>query len=203
MSAVSRLCTKGFLINNGEIHKAGDIQTVIDEYLKVTVGENAHRVWTNLEKAPGSRQIKLREVKLVNKENKIGSVFDITEKIKTVFTYEVLADDERYTHGLNLFNDQGVHIFSSHDRDSPALKEPAKKGVYTTALEIPGNLLAEGSYEVSFAIMRYTPFEVLFHEMELLSFTVIDEMQGNSVRGSYTGKFPGVVRPDLRWINKS
>ena len=101
--------------------------------------------------------------------------------------------------GMNLYNEQGVHVLSSHDRDAHSLDIPAKKGLHTVAIDIPGNLLAEGQYEISFAIMRYSPFEVVFHERDLISFTVVDEMQGQSVRGSYTGKFPGVVRPDLKW----
>lgn len=202
MSAVSRLCSKGILIHNGMVHTTGDVESVIEEYLKGSVGSNASRIFS-LENAPGSANIKLREAKLVNSDGEITGFYDITKPVRAVFTYEVFTEGQFYTHGLNLYSDQGVHIFSSHDRDAQTLLEPAKIGVHTTILEIPGNLLAEGNYEISFAIMNYKPFEVQFHERDLLTFSVVDEMSGESVRGTYTGKFPGIIRPDLRWNNKN
>lgn len=199
MSAVSRLCSKGILINKGMVQMTGDAESVIETYLKNAVGENAERVFDDLAKAPGCEEVKLREVKLLDEDGKVTGFFDITKKIKVIFTYEVLKENQFFTHGLNLFSDQGVHVFSSHDRDAGWLETAPQKGIYSVAMEIPGNLLAEGSYEMSFAIMKYKPFEVLFHEMDLVSFTIVDEMRGDSVRGLYTGRFPGVVRPDLRW----
>jgi len=47
--------------------------------------------------------------------------------------------------------------------------------------------------------MRYNPFHVEFHEMEILNFNVVDEMGVNTVRGIYSGGFPGLVRPLLNW----
>jgi len=201
MSAVSRLCSKGILISNGSIVKTGDVDSVVETYLKVAVGSDAHRTWDDIETAPGGGNFKLREVKLVDPLGKITGFFDVRENVKVAFTYEILADGERYTHGMNLFNDQGIHILSSHHTDAPSLQHAPRKGIYTTYAEIPGNLLAEGSYEISFAIMKYDPFEVVFHKMDLVGFTVVDDIQGDSVRGSYTGKFPGVVRPRLTWKN--
>lgn len=199
MSAVSRLCQKGILINKGMVHMTGKADAVIEEYLKTAVGENAERHWDDLTKAPGCDKVRLRSVKLLNEEDKVTGMFDITKKIKAVFTYEVLKEGQCFTHGLNLFSDQGVHVFSSHDRDAGWLNTAPPKGIYSVEMEIPGNLLAEGGYEMSFAIMEYKPFDVLFHEMDLVSFNIVDEMRGDSVRGIYTGRFPGVVRPDLRW----
>lgn len=199
MSAVSRLCQKGILISKGMVQMTGDTEAVIEEYLKTAVGENAERHWDDPSTAPGCEEVRLREVKLVDESGRVSGIFDITRKVKAIFTYEVLKENQNFTHGLNLFSDQGVHIFSSHDRDAGWLETAPAKGIYSVEMDIPGNLLAEGSYEMSFAIMRYKPFDVLFHEMDLVSFTVVDEMRGDSVRGLYTGRFPGVVRPDLRW----
>lgn len=202
MSAVSRLCNKGILINNGMIGKTGDIDPVIEDYLKIAIGGSAHVVWDDLAKAPGSKGIKLREIKMVDHNKNITGFFDITKDVEVEFTYEVLEENLTYTHGFNLFNDQGIHILSSHHKDSQTLNVPPKKGIYTVSLKIPGNLLAEGNYEVAFALMKYMPFEVLFHERDLAGFTVVDDIRGDSVRGNYTGKFPGVVRPELKWENR-
>jgi len=39
-----------------------------------------------------------------------------------------------------------------------------------------GNFLLEGGYKCSFALMRYNPFIVEFHEMDIVSLNVIDEI---------------------------
>ncbi len=199
MSAVSRLCNKGILIKNGMIGRTGDIDPVIEDYLKIAIGGSANVQWDDLATAPGSKHIKLREIKLVDEQDGITGFFDITKEVTVIFTYEVLKDGETFTHGFNLFNDQGIHILSSHDKHSDTLRMPVKKGVYSVALQIPGNFLAEGNYEVAFALMKYGPFEVLYNQRDLAGFTIIDDMRGDSVRGEYTGKFPGVVRPELTW----
>lgn len=199
MSAVSRLCNKGILLKNGMVHTTGPADAVIEEYLKTAVGDHCERRWEDLSKAPGCAFAKLRHVWLEDVTGRTTGIFDITKPVRAYFTYEVFEEGHRFTHGMNLFSDQGTHIFSSHDRDAGFLDFPASCGMHTVSMDIPGNLLAEGSYELSFALMSYKPFEVLFHETDLVSFTVVDEIRGDSVRGIYTGRFPGVVRPDLRW----
>ena len=47
--------------------------------------------------------------------------------------------------------------------------------------------------------MRYNPFFVELHEMDILGFNVIDQIGLDTVRGNYSGFFPGVVRPLLNW----
>lgn len=61
------------------------------------------------------------------------------------------------------------------------------------------NFLAGVSYIFSLAIIKYNPFHVEFHKMEILSFNVIDEINDNTARGNYLGGFPGLVRPLLKW----
>jgi lipopolysaccharide transport system ATP-binding protein len=90
---------------------------------------------------------------------------------------------------------------SSHDKNSRTLQTPLSIGIHTSAITIPGNFLAESGYSCSFAIMRYNPFHVEFHEKDIVGFNVIDEIGENTVRGSYSGGFPGIVRPLLNWKN--
>ncbi|MGC4041466.1 MAG: hypothetical protein QM710_11970 [Flavobacterium sp.] len=123
----------------------------------------------------------------------------VSKEIKIEFTYEVLTDNQIFTHGFNLFNSNDVHIISSHDVDSKTLLAPVSKGVYKASIIIPRNFLVEGGYKCSFAIMKYNPFTVEFHEMETVGFSVIDELDDTEARGSYNGKLPGLVRLKLNW----
>ena len=197
MGAIKNLCSKGILLENGQISYAGDVDNAIEKYL-MNSNNAASKSW-DLSQAPKSNSFALLGVKVLNQDGEISVNYLISHDILIEFTYQVLEDNQLFTLGFNLFNNHNIHILSSHDRDAPTLKTPLSKGVYTRRIVIPGNFLAEAGYNCSFAIMRYDPFEVEFHEMEIVGFNVIDEMGLKAVRGNYLGKFPGVVRPLLNW----
>ncbi len=197
MGAVKNLCTRGILLENGRIIFNDGAEEAIDQYLKN--GNNlASKHWDS-SLAPQSNSFRLLEVNVLNNNNEVTLNHLITNDVTIEFYYEVLEDNQIFTHGFNLFNNHNIHILSSHDKEADSLLIPVKKGIYSKRVIIPGNFLAEGGYNCSFAIMRYNPFHVEFHEMEVVGFNIIDEIGAATVRGSYTGRFPGVVRPLLNW----
>lgn len=198
MAAVKSLCTKGMVLENGSVVFEGNINDAIDVYFNDAV-KNASRKWQeNL--APKSDFLRLIEVKVLNKKGEITYNHSIVEDIQIEFTYEILQENQLFTHGFNLFNSHNLHILSSHDKLSSTLKEGLEIGIHKTSIVIPRNLLAEGDYNCSFAIMRYGPFHVEFHEIDVVGFNIIDEVGDKTVRGNYSGDFPGLIRPNLQWI---
>ena len=196
MAAVKSLCNRGIVLENGLVSLNGEVDSAIDYYLKGE-NDNIHRKFFN--NGPKSSFLSLLEVKVVDKNNHIKQNHTISSDIIIEFSYQITQDNELFTHGFNLFNNHGIHIFSSHDKDSETLKTPLKKGIYTRKITIPGNFLAEGGYNCSFAIMKYNPFHVEFHEMDLVAFNIIDETNNINLRGDYSGRIPGLVRPILNW----
>ncbi|WP_347068310.1 ABC transporter ATP-binding protein [Flavobacterium sp. WV_118_3] len=196
MAAVKSLCTKGIVMEHGRVVFEGNVDDCIDEYLRESQ-QSATREWEN--DHPGSEFFRLHKAEVLNQSQETSLNHMISSPVMVRFTYEVLKDEQQFTHGFNLFNNQGIHILSSHDTKSETLQVPVSKGIYTKTITIPGNLLAEGGYTCSFAIMRYSPFHVEFHEMEVVGFNIIDEMGDNTARGNYSGRFPGLVRPLLKW----
>ena len=197
MAAVKSLCSRGIVLEEGGIKFSGKIDEAIDVYLNDS-NYSACKKWS-IEDAPKSDFIRLLEVKVQNKNKEISANHSIIDEIYVEFTYEILKEDQLFTHGFNLFNSHNIHVFSSHDKDSSTLKNPLSLGIYKKTIVIPGNFLAESGYSCSFAIMRYNPFHVEFHEMEIVGFNIIDELGDNTARGSYSGGFPGVIRPLLTW----
>lgn len=49
------------------------------------------------------------------------------------------------------------------------------------------------------AIFTPNPFYVYLHEKDVIVLNIVDDFEKNSARGDYTGHFPGVVRPLLKW----
>jgi lipopolysaccharide transport system ATP-binding protein len=197
MAAVKSLCTRGIVLENGKVVFDGGIDNAIDEYLNDSVN-NASRKW-DITQAPGSDFIRLLEVKVLNKNKEITINHSVIDEIDIEFIYEILKENQLFTHGFNLYNNHNVHILSSHDKDSTTLHTSLPLGKHSKIITIPGNFLAESSYSCSFAIMNYNPFHVEFHEMNIVGFNVIDELGNNTVRGNYSGNLPGLVRPLLNW----
>jgi len=197
MDSITRLCNKSIVLKNGELIFDGKAEQGIKKYFEKENISSAEKRWEN--GFPGNSQVKLTSVALIDSSNNLKDVFRTTEGVGIKIEYTVLEDDLVFTHGLNLFNEQNVHILSSHDIQLGKSRKKFKKGSYVTVARIPPNLLAEGLVSLSVAIMSYDPYIVHFHEKEVLIFSVIDNMDGNSARGVYGGHFPGVVRPIIEW----
>jgi lipopolysaccharide transport system ATP-binding protein len=56
--------------------------------------------------------------------------------------YEVLKNNTTFTHSMNLFNENGVHILSSHDLNSELRNKPRTKGCYSSTMWVPGQLFS-------------------------------------------------------------
>jgi len=46
------------------------------------------------------------------------------------------------------------------------------------------------------------PARIHFYETDVVTFHVIDSLEGNAARGDYAGPFPGIVRPMLNWTSR-
>ncbi|MBF7090628.1 ATP-binding cassette domain-containing protein [Flavobacterium sp. ALJ2] len=197
MAAVKSLCTKGMVIENGKVIFQGNVDHAIDSYLSGN-NNNSFKTWSK-GKTPSCDFIKLLQARVLKINDEVCFNHAISDEIKIEFTYEVLKENQLFTHGFNLFNNHDIHILSSHDKDSQTLVNSLPVGIHSKTITIPGNFLAEGGYSCSFAIMRYNPFHVEFHELEIVGFNVIDEIGSKTARGNYSGSFPGLVRPLLKW----
>lgn len=199
METVTKLCNTAILLKDGQVELTGTTEKVISAYLKSDSGTTARRRWDDIKRAPGNDIVRLIETKAHTEKGDVSDIFDITKPIGITMTYEVLKDNQVLTHSMNLFNEFGVHLLGSHDLSSEERKKPRPKGIYSSTMWVPGNLLAEGCIIASVAIIEYDPFFIHFHEFDAVAFNIIDPMDGTSARGDYALDFPGAVRPILNW----
>jgi lipopolysaccharide transport system ATP-binding protein len=202
MAAVSRLCGKGILLEGGSIKLEGRSDQVVHAYLTSNHQGSAHRRWDEISEAPGDDVVRLREVSVHDERGEQSDHFNATEPVYVTICYDVIEDGPVFTHGLNLYNDVGQNVFCSHDVVSPIRNESRNRGTYVATVRIPGNLLAEGVFLASVALLRPEPCLVHVHEPDVISITITDRIDGKSARGNYVGGFPGVVRPLLEWETK-
>ena len=201
MAAVNDLCKHALLLVDGSISFSGNTSLVVDKYLSLNSNVSYASSWFG-NAAPGNQFIKLRKAYVVDSDyNKIQYAF-INRKIGFCVEYEVLVDAPYLTHGINVFNNMELHLFTSHDQHDFDRNKDIKAGMYKTVAWIPENLLQSGEIEFSFACMRYTPFEILFHEENIVRINIIEVLDTVTRNDNYKADLPGLIRPLLKWDNR-
>ena len=199
MQSIARLCSRAIWLKDGRVAKDGAASDVISDYLHEQSQTGAEKVWEILANSPGNEFVRLRRVRVCDSTGKTASSIDIRRPVAVELTYDVLRDGKVLVPNVHFYNEQGVCIFVSHDWQSRWRTEPRMTGTYVSRMNVPGNFLAEGTIFVTAAVSTYLPFEVHLQERDAVAFSVIDSLDGDSMRGDYAGVLPGIVRPEMDW----
>jgi lipopolysaccharide transport system ATP-binding protein len=199
MQSIARLCSRAIWMKDGALAKDGTATDVISKYLHEQSQKGAEKVWETAAAAPGNDIVRLRRVRVCDEARRTVSAIDIRRPVAVELTYDVLCAGKVLVPNVHFYNEQGVCIFVSHDWQSRWRTESRQAGTYTSTMRVPGNFLAEGTIFVTAAISTYLPFEVHLQERDTVAFSVIDSLDGDSMRGDYAGLLPGVVRPNFDW----
>ena len=202
MPAISRLCPRTVLLNQGNLLEDGPSNQVISTYLQSGLGTTAERKWPDITKAPGNNIARLVAVRVRTEENETSEAIDIRRPVGIEMEFQVLEPGHVLVPNHKFFNEEGVTVFVASDPDPAWRRQPRPAGRYTSTAWIPGNFLAEGSIIVEAALSTFDPEMVHFDERDAVAFQVVDSRDGDSARGDYAGPMPGVVRPILDWTTQ-
>lgn len=200
LSAVARLCGRVIWLDDGQIRADGETQSVISGYVHKLSRVGADRSWDEF--SPGNDKIRLRRVRICDESGKSIASEDIRKPIDVEITYDVLEEGIIVSPSFHLNDDRGTCIFVSLDQDKIWQQKERKVGRYMSRARIPGNFLAEGTVFVKVVIATIDPLAVHVAENDVVAFSVIENMGGDSARGSYSGQMPGAVRPILEWVTE-
>jgi lipopolysaccharide transport system ATP-binding protein len=189
-------------MKDGAVISKGNTQKVVLEYLHGGRGTTAFCSWRNSPKMPGNEVVCLVEVKAHDATGHVKDTFDVRQPIGITMCYKVLRDYVALVDDLNVFNEQGMLLFVSHNVGTEAYNKVRAIGHYESTAWIASNLLTEGGYSVSFGLITLSPFCSHARVDHAISFQVTDPVVGDSARGSHTAEFPGVVRPLLKWTTE-
>lgn len=199
MPAITRLCPRTIILDQGRLIADGPSPEVVRLYLDSGTGTTASREWPNLENAPGDNVVRLRAVRARAEDGQILEAFDIRHPIGLEMEYEVLESGHILLPYYNVFNEQGIKIFAAIDLDPEWRRRPRLSGRYVSTAWIPGNILTEGAMYVTAAMRAPEPRIKHFRVHEVVTFQVIDSTDGDSARGDFGGYMRGVIRPLLKW----
>ncbi len=204
MPAVSRLCKRVILLEAGRVKADGDPHSVVNEYISSTRKTAAVREWVDATEAPGDSVVRLRSVRVCNEHGETTAAVDVRRPLRIEVTYDVLDPGHVLLPTLELYNEDGTEVFSTHDTGEVWRRRERPVGRYTSSVAVPGNLLAEGSLIAHVSVMSHCPTTILHaRETNAVVFQVIDSQEGDTARGDYIGPMPGVVRPLLLWDTRS
>lgn len=202
MQAITRLCSRAILLDNGQIIADGKSSEVVTKYMISDTGVTSERHWNNTGKAPGKEIARLRAVRVKDENDHVQQYFDIRKPIFIEMEYDILKSGYLLLPHHNLFNEEGVWVFTTMDTDPRWQGRRRPAGRYIGKVWIPGNLLSEGIIYVNALVFTLQPNTLQFDEKDVVSFHVIDSIHGNSARGDWAGGMKGAVRPLLKWTNK-
>ena len=199
MPAVTRLCSRTILLQNGQLLMDGPSAEVVGAYLNSGLGTTAAREWDELQRAPGDDVVRLRAVRVRSEDGEVKDAVDIRKPIKLEMEYDLLESGIKQMPYFVVLNQEGTTVFTSVDTDPEWRQRPRPAGHYTSSAWIPGNYLAEGTHFVNAALRSQDPMVRRFHEREAIAFHVVDSIEGDSARVDHGGNMGGVVRPLLKW----
>src|SRR6185503_13084016 len=89
MPAITRLCPRTILLGRGGVQMDGPSHQVANVYLNSDVGNSAERVWLDVTTAPGTDTIRLRAVRLRDKDGRLVEAIDSRDPIALEMEYDV------------------------------------------------------------------------------------------------------------------
>jgi lipopolysaccharide transport system ATP-binding protein len=203
MTAVSALCNRAMLLDHGEVVTRGDVESVISQYFQKSLHLKSEMRW-DASQIPSNETIRFTGIRAHDQEKVTQNAFDIRRPIGIELEYEVLRPNVWFTPSVILKDMNNIVIFNSPlDANPDWDNAQIQKGSYHSVCWIPGNLLVEGIYSIR---VVFSGFSRLLQKGialdDVISFTVYDPMEGDSVRGKITGNFSGIIRPKLEWESK-
>lgn len=204
MPAVTRLCKRAVWIEHGRVVEDGPAPDVVNSYLGQSWEISEEREWAAAE-APGNGVVRLRRVRVCDETGDTAGSVDVGRAAGIEFTYEVLTPGLTLLPQLDLYNEAGVHIFTTHDVSEQWRRQARPAGEYVSTVRIPGNYLAAGNFLVHASIVSHLPTtSVHTHVPNVVTFQVLEGEDASrpSARGDYLGPMPGLVRPLLNWTTR-
>ena len=174
MDAIKNICESCILLKNGELIKNGETSNIIASYLQHNQTNEILNFYDDFKKF-NNELLCLKSIRLIGKN---GDLIDSEIKesefgIKIYF--EILDDNKLIVPSINVYNNQGRHLFSSFQRNNE--KAIFKLGNFVSTIWIPTNHFSNGYFNVSviFFTPSITTTERIIQTDQILRFKIIDQ----------------------------
>ena len=202
MAAVTRICRRAILLDEGQVMNEGPAHEVVSRYLRGDEGTTACREWPDPRTSPGGHVCRLRAVRVRSSEGGTTEAIDIRQPVGVEIEFDVLESGYVLLPHFYMWNEEGVLILGSNDLDPNWRRRPRPAGRYVSTGWIPGNFLNEGTILVDVAVITLEPNLEQIYERSIVGFQVIGSLDGDTARGDWAGPMSGAVRPVFEWTTR-
>jgi lipopolysaccharide transport system ATP-binding protein len=202
MESIQKLCTQAILLHEGTVLMKGSTDEVISNYLGEKMKRMGEQIWSNINKAPGDDVVRVHAIRVLDRNRKVCTNFDVRDPVSIEIEYWVLEEDHHLCVHLNFINEMGHVLFITKDNlDSTWRDTVSPTGHYRSICHIPRDFLNEGEFSVYCAITTVGMTNIgHVSEEDVVVFRVSDRMDTRGVRGNYPLYWSsGGVRPRLHW----
>lgn len=193
MNSVKQLCNKGVLLENGMVKKEGEIEYIIDEYLKISDLEEGISLSDRKERE-GSLRAKYVDLKMIYKKFalttiQVGSKMNFNVKIESTDSFD---DAVLY---LSIYRQDGYHIFHTNTNITNVEKIKIERGLNEFNCFFETLPLQVGNYYVNLALDGNG--ERLDRIQKAMEFQIIENNVYNT--GKLQHKNQGVIILPVKW----
>ena len=199
MGAISSLCSRALLLEEGCVKKEGDVKGIIDSYLHYSDESSlAFKDYSKTEPEEQNGNVKLNHIKLIDREGRGIKTFNVNQSAGIEINFDIIKEGINPVPNVHLFNAQAGKLLISVDSCD---NELTKKGRYQSTMWFPENFLNNGMFHAGVAISTLDPVEVHVADYSAIVFEVLDDLS-SITRNGYAGKMDGYIRPIFKWDNK-
>ena len=192
MTALRALCSRALWLDDGRVVEDGRAGEVVDHYVQKSTLLNLESRWDDPATAPGDNRARLHLVRL-NIKSTDSDQIAVNTQLELEFQYWNNVPGAVLDATIFLYTLEEVCVFNIASEAAPR-----PKGLIRQTVEIPGNFLNTGAYYVSFMLVQDSS-RPIFRKDRVVEFDVTE----GEFQGSWYGRRPGVVRPQLTWRSES
>lgn len=194
MQAISMLCKRVILLENGAVAAEGPAAEVVTSYLAAGGEQRPESVW-DFKNALGNDRVKMRAVRSLNGNQEVSGFIGIGEPVTMEIEFWCLKP-AHVVPSFQVLNGQGVLLFTAEKFQGQDLRTTEyEPGVYRCSCTIPANLLMDGTYYIT-AHLVSGPYNTYARKRDAISFRIHDDGSG---RDEFVGELMGLIRPQLPW----
>lgn len=194
MGAITQLCERVLLLENGRLKRIGPPAEVVSDYLASSLGTEVQSTWSSTSvELKHSKTIRFRSARLLSADNQPVSLVGFDKSLLVEIVYDVKVPISHLSIAVHLFDSMNNFLFESMDSDLPEWRECDRvPGRYLAIVKIPPYLLRPGRYSIS--VIAFIEDVKVFERQEgILRFDVSEVGYPLNLRRS------GIVSPVLEW----
>jgi lipopolysaccharide transport system ATP-binding protein len=184
LAAVKKLCTKGVLLEKGEIKIQGDINDVIQAYIKS--GESSYIYQPEVVKS--NVPVAFKSIELFDANQQYCSEFTCEDEVLIKFNFAINASPKPYS----------VFVIVKDKYDSPVFSAEQNIESEIITLKLEKRFLTRGRYQIH-TFIHIPKLEQIDVAKDICGFTITDATSRLAIHGNYEY---GNVFGNYKWIKE-